>query len=99
MLDGAAGLLANIKKLKSDLGDIIEPDFGLLDHLLSLEVLNYRQFANIRSARTVFDRNDVLLELLVSEDQCEKFVKALQQTDQQHVVNVITQNGGQEHHM
>jgi len=99
MLDGAAGLLANIKKLKSDLGDIIEPDFGLLDHLLSLELLNYRQFANIRSARTVFDRNDVLLELLVSEDQCEKFVKALQQTDQQHVVNVITQNGGQEHHM
>jgi len=83
-------------RLKSDLADVIEPDFGLLDQLLSLEVLTRRQLAEVRSERTVYKRNDALLDLLVSEDQCDKFFSALQQTNQQHVVNMITENGGQE---
>jgi len=81
-------------RLKSDLADVIEPDFGLLDQLLSLEVLTRRQLAEVRSERTVYKRNDALLDLLVSEDQCDKFVTALQQSSQQHVVNMITENGG-----
>jgi len=87
--------LANITRLKSDLANIVEPDFGLLDHLLSLNVLTRRQLAKVRSERTVYERNDALLDLLETEDQCDKFVKALQQTGQQHVANFITQNGGQ----
>jgi len=87
-------MLANIMRLKSDLANIIEPDFGLLDQLLSLDVLTRRQLANVRSGRTVYDRNDALLDLLETEDQCEKFVKALQRTHQEHIVNYITQNGG-----
>jgi len=75
--------------------DFIEPDFELLDHLLRLDVLNYRQVPDSRSERTVFRRNDALLELLTSEDQCVRFLYALQGTDQQHVVNYIRQNGGQ----
>jgi len=74
--------------------DFIEPDFELLDYLLGLDVLNYRQIPDIRSERTVFRRNDALLDLLTSEEQCVKFLYALQGTDQQHVVNFITQNGG-----
>jgi len=97
VLGDAADLLANIMRLKSDLANVIEPDFGLLDELLSLEVLTRRQYATVRSERTVFDRNDALLHLLVSEDQCDKFVTALQRTDQAHVVNCITPNGGQTH--
>jgi len=98
MLGDAADLLANITRLKSDLADIIEPDFGLLDELLSLKVLTRRQIAKIRSGtKTVYDQNDTLLDLLVLKDQCDKFVKALEQTDQEHVVNYITQNGGQTH--
>jgi len=88
-------MLANIMRLKSDLANIIEPDFGLLDQLLSMDVLTRRQLANVRSERTVYDRNDALLDLLETEDQCEKFVKALQRTHQEHIVNYITQNGGQ----
>jgi len=82
-------------RLKSDLANIIEPDFGLLDQLLSLDVLTRRQLAKVRSERTVYERNDALLDLLVTEDQCDKFVKALQRTHQEHIVNYITQNGGQ----
>ena len=93
--DARPQILASIMRLKSDLANIIEPDFGLLDELLSLEVLTRRQYATVRSERTVFERNDALLDLLVSEDQCDKFVTALQRTGQQHVVNFLRQNGGQ----
>jgi len=84
-------------RLKSDLANIIEPDFGLLDQLLRLEVLDRRQLAKVRSGnKTVYERNDALLDLLVSEDQCDKLLTALKRTGQQHVVNYIEQNGGRQ---
>jgi len=86
--------LTNIVSLKSDLANMVEPDFGLLEQLLSLDVLTRRQHAKICTKRTVFERNDALLDQLETNDQCRKSVKALQRTDQQHVVNFITQNGG-----
>jgi len=87
--------MSSIVRLKSDLANIIEPDFGLLDHLLRLEVLTSPQLADVCSERTAYRRTKAVLDLLVSEDQCKKFVEALQRTDQQHIVNYITQNGGQ----
>jgi len=83
--------------LKSSLSYFIEPDFELLDHLLRLDVLNLRQLASVRRKETVYDRNDALLDLLTSEDQCAKFLHALQLTGQQHVVNFVSENGGQKH--
>ena len=92
----APQLLASIVRLKSDLANIIEPDFGLLDELLSLEVLTRRQYDDIRSERrAAYRRSEAVLDLLVSADQCDKFVTALQRTGQQHVVNFLRQNGGQ----
>ena len=88
-------ILAAITTLKDQLAEFIEPDFGLLDELLKLQVLTRRQFADVHSKKTVYKQNDALLKLLTSEDQCIKFLEALQQTSQQHVVNFITQNGGQ----
>jgi len=96
--DTAPSILSNIMRLKSDLANITEPDFGLLDQLLSREVLDRRQYAKVRSGdKTVYERNDAMLDLLVSDDQCDKFVTALQLTGQQHIVNFVTQNGGQKH--
>lgn len=86
--------LSTIKSLSERLADIIEPDFGLLDQLLRLQVLNRRQLADVRGERTVCRRNDTLLDLLSTDDQCNKCLTALQNTDQQHVVNYIKQNGG-----
>ena len=86
--------MSAIATLKSSIANFLEPDFGLLDHLRRLHVLNLRQVARVRSERTVYERNDALLELLTSQDQCDKFLTALQQTGQQHVVNFISQNGG-----
>jgi len=86
-----------IIRLKRRLVDFIEPDFGLLDELLRLEVLSRSEVADVRSERTVYRRNGALLDLLTSEDQCGKLLTALQRTGQRHVVNFITQNGGQKH--
>ena len=89
-------ILSTITRLKHRLADFIEPDFGLLDELLRLEVLSRRQYTKIGSGyKTAYERNDALLDLLTSDDQCSKFVTALQRTGQHHVVNFITQNGGQ----
>ena len=86
----------SIVKLRSRLSDIVEPDFGLLDQLLSLGVLARRQYDDIRSERrAAYRRTDAVLDLLTSEEQCNQFITALQRTDQQHVINYIKQNGGQ----
>jgi len=79
----------------SQLSDFIDPDFELLDELLRLEVLTHKQCVDVRSERTVYERNDALLDLLTSEHHCVKFLEALQRTGQQHVANFISQNGGQ----
>jgi len=87
--------LASIVALKARLPDFIEPGFGLLDHLLSQEVLTRNQYDKVRAGdKAAHERSKSLLDMLISEDQCEKFLKALQRTGQQHVVNFITQNGG-----
>jgi len=97
-LASAYDILANITRLKSALENIIEPDFGLLEQLLRLGVLMGRQYDDIRyDRRAPYRRSEAVLDLLVTQDQCHKFVTALQRTGQQHVVNYITQNGGQQH--
>jgi len=87
-------ILSAITRLKDRLADLIEPDFQLLDRLLSLHVLTLRQLADVRSQTTVYRRNDALLDRLTTEEQCVKFLKALKATGQEHIVNYITQNGG-----
>ncbi len=83
-------------KTKEDLKEIMEPDYGLLDHLISLGVLTYRECSKVRSETDVYDRLDRLLDLMVtkSEEQCRDFLLALKETDQQHVVKYIQQQGG-----
>ena len=89
-------IFAHIVNLKHQLSGIIEPDFGLLDHLLRLQVLTRRQYNKIRAGdKTAYERNEAVLDMLETEDQCDKFLKALQRTGQQHVVTFIMANGGQ----
>ena len=98
VLGAASNIVSNTMRLKYALSNIVEPDFGLLDELLRLSVLTRRQYDDIRSEkRAAYRRSEAVLDLLETEDQCDKFVTALQRTDQQHVVNFITQNGGQRH--
>jgi len=92
-IDEVTSTLSVFATLKYRLRQLIEPDFGLLDHLLSLQVLTLEQVADVRSERTVYRRNHALLDLLTAE-KCDNFLDALQRTGQQHILNFITQNGG-----
>ena len=93
--DNDRSILSVITHLKDRLVDIIEPDFGLLDDLLRLEVLSRRQYNKVRSGdKAAYERSAAVLDLLTSEKQCVNFMKALLRTGQQHIVNFITQNGG-----
>jgi len=84
-----------ISRSKSRLSDLIEPDFGLLEQLLSLEVLTRRQYEDVRSETgATYRKSSALLDMVVTEDQCRKFVTALRRTSQNHVANSITQFGG-----
>ena len=87
--------LASIMSQKSQLSDLIEPDFGLLDELLRLEVLTPREYDTVCSKSTAADRTEAILDLLTSADQCDKFMKTLQQTGQQRLANFISGKGGQ----
>jgi len=94
--DAEPQILLSISALKYRLSGIIEPDFGLLDELLRLEVLSRREYDDVRSERgAAYRRSEAVLDLLKSEQQCDKFLQALRRTQQPHVVNFIEQNGGQ----
>ena len=101
LLGDASHTLDKIMRLKSHLVNIIEPHTGLYDllyELVRLEVLTYKQRDDVLSQKTERERNSALLDLLVSQDQCVKFVTALQRTRQQAVIEFIVQSGGQQHY-
>ena len=87
-------MLASIMRLKARLSDLIEP-FELLDELLAMEMLSRREYNKVRTVdKTAEERNDAVLDLIVSADQCGKFLEALQRTGQQHIINFVKQKGG-----
>jgi len=75
---------------------MIEPDYGLLDELLSEDALNLEQYDLIRCGTvTVCQRNDQLLRHVTGNDvMCTALISALQRTDQGHVVNYIQRLSG-----
>jgi len=85
-----------LRGLASRLRSLIEPDFGLLDQLLSQGALSREQYDVIRGNEvSVYQRNDRLLQYMTRPDvDPEALMYALQQTDQPHVVNFIQQQPG-----
>ena len=74
---------------------IVEPRYGLLDHLLSLGVLSDQEFEEVREyKKNVIKTVNKLLEVLQCKqevDQFEFFLKSLETTKQSHVVNFLLQ--------
>ena len=86
----------DLRQLRQPLSKLIEPDFGLLDELLASEVLTRRQCSHIRTLGTRYTQNDQLLDIIVDKPagSHELFLKALEESNQRHIVNYITFNGG-----
>jgi hypothetical protein len=93
----AISIVDNIHKLKGHLRDIIDPDFGLLDHLISLDILTLENVKEIKFEKTAWKRNDKLLEFFAGKtvNECQQFLAVLETLSQCHVVEFIRQNGGQ----
>ena len=85
-----------LRSLASSLRAMIEPEFGLLDELLSQDALDQEHYDIIRCGTvTVYQRNDKLLQYLTRNDvDLTELIGALQRTDQQHVVNFIQHHTG-----
>jgi N-methylhydantoinase B/oxoprolinase/acetone carboxylase alpha subunit len=86
-----------ISHLAGQLQHIIDPDYGLLDQLISRRVLKFQEVEEIRAQLTASRRSRQLLDHITEKSDNEKvhqFLEALTQTDQQHVVNAIRHNGG-----
>jgi len=70
--------------------EAMDPDYGLLDELLSTDVISMKQYRDVINRTT--DRNWHILRSLIDEKSdadCHQFLHALRSTDQQHVVNLI----------
>jgi len=90
-----ASLLVTLAKLRRDLEGLLKPDHSLLSELRRRKVLTRPQMDHILNERKDYRRNEIVLNLLMSEEQCDGFMKTLKETGQQDVINFITQNRGQ----
>ena len=76
------------------LSEHLDVKFGLLDELLSLDLLQKRQYFSIRSEKTDVDQAEALLNHLLDIDfpseRFELFANALSNTSQSHVFYYIT---------
>ena len=73
------------------LTDIIDVSDGLLEQLIADDVLSWREAALIRGRKISVDQNYTLLVLLSKKSpfDFEKFVSALQMTNQEHVADIL----------
>src|SRR5688572_3314911 len=83
--------MSNVRHL---LVERMDPDFGLLDNLLQLRALTYQETGRIKSEKSIFDRNDKLLELIFKKMKHQALMTALTETGQKHLFNLVTGNEG-----
>ena len=83
--------MRNVKLL---LAERMDPDFGLLDKLLQLRALTFPERGRIKSEKSIFDRNDKLLEIIFKSMKHQALLTALEETGQKHPSNVMRANGG-----
>ena len=72
----------------------MEPDFGLLDKMLANGTIDWNDKESIESQRSLRERNTELLDYILERDQCGGLITALAASDQMHIVNYVTANGG-----
>ena len=83
-------LADKLKNVFSDVIELIESEYGLLDNLYQSDVFTQAECSYLR--RQANAENHRLLELLIehkSEEQRQKFIDNLEKTDQKHIANFI----------
>ena len=84
-------------QLLKELRQLLECQYGLLDLLLSADVINKEQVAEIKESTNEFKQNDKLLDILRQMGRLrskQKFLDALLPTFQGHIKSLILCDGG-----
>ena len=83
-------------RLKEPLKEMIDPDFLLLDELMQQKVLIDAERQSVKKKDSLQERNNALLEIVLQkkEKADRHFSDSLVETDQKHVSNFITCDGG-----
>lgn len=74
----------------------MDPDFGLLDKLLSDGTIGWKDVDKVKNISSLCKRNGQLLDYILTKDQCDGLIAALRDGDQLHLVNYLTASGGKE---
>ena|SRR6218665_3306767 len=74
----------------------MEADFGLLDTMLTNGTIGWSDKESIESQNSPSLRNSKLLHYILERDQCDGLIMALKESDQTHIVNYLTANGGKD---
>src|ERR1043165_3369209 len=83
--------------LMIELRQLLECQYGLLDLLLSADVINKEQVADIKESTNEFKQNDKLLDILRQMGRLRsnrRFLDALLPTFQGHIASLILCDGG-----
>lgn len=68
----------------------MEPEFGLLDRLLSYGLLSQTEFQNVRSTWPVTVKNEAIVKYMLDKKRYPELLQILQETNQSHLVNFLT---------
>lgn len=85
-----------LRKHSTFLEDLVDPDYGLLDQLLEMGALSRREVHDVKSKRTFERRNAQLIEYVSQHERCGKLILALRKTNQKHIANYLTSDGGRQ---
>jgi len=88
---------AKLRRHHDVLCELMEPDFGLVDHMYSYGILSALAADEINSAQSSYGRNEIILQNIIdcdNRDKQESFCRALTHCRQEHIVNFINADGG-----
>lgn len=79
-----------MEKIVDYLVQHMEPEFGLLDRLLSQGLLTQAEFQNVRSAWSVTVKNEAVVNYMLTKHRDSELLEILKETNQSHLVNYLT---------
>ena len=86
-------MLEKLRPLLPFLSRTIEVLYGLLEELISADVLNDEELDEVRSEQTLFKKNKKLLQYITYDEKLLLFLKCLNENEQSHVANYIKLDG------
>ena len=84
-----------IERHREFLEEHMDPDFGLLEKLLSNKTLSRKQFSEVKDRSPFYKRNAQLLDFILEKRQGDRLIEALRDTEQIHIANYLNWNGGE----